>query len=176
MSQDWGGKPFIDLKLGMAAVAKQFAWLDSKNACAIGWSYGGFMMNWIAGNWPNGFQCIVNHAGTFDLRAMYYSTDEQWFNEWENGGTYYDAPAKHEKFNPVKHVKKWKTPMLLTQGGQDFRIPETQSFSTFTALQRRGIESKLLLFPDEGHIFNKPANSLLWNHTILDWLGKYLHK
>ncbi len=176
VSQDWGGKPFIDLKLGMAAAAKQFAWLDSKNACAIGWSYGGFMMNWIAGNWPDGFQCIVNHAGTFDLRAMYYSTDEQWFNEWENGGTYYDAAAKHEKFNPVKHVKKWKTPMLLTQGGQDFRIPDTQSFSTFTALQRRGIESKLLIFPDEGHIFNKPANSLLWNHTILDWLGKYLHK
>jgi dipeptidyl aminopeptidase/acylaminoacyl peptidase len=176
VSQDWGGAPLVDLKLGMAHAAKQFAWLDGKNACAMGVSYGGFMMNWIEGNWPDGFKCIINHAGAFDQRSMYYSTDELWFNEWENGGTYYDVPAKHEKFNPANHVKKWKTPMLVTQGEMDFRIPSTQSFATFTALQRRGIESRLLVIPDEGHIFGKPANSLVWNNTILDWLGRYLKK
>ncbi|MEN9868069.1 MAG: hypothetical protein RL748_3659 [Pseudomonadota bacterium] len=176
VSQDWGGKPFQDLQLGMQAAAKQFPWLDSKNACALGVSFGGFMMNWIAGNWPDGFKCIVNHAGIFDTRAGYYSTDELWFNEWEYGGTYFDVPAKHEKFNPVNHVKKWKTPMLVTQGEIDYRIPSTQSISAFTALQRRGIESQLLLIPDEGHIFAKPANSLLWNRTILDWLGRHLKK
>ncbi len=174
ISQDWGGKPLVDLKLGMAAAAKQFPWLDSSNACALGASYGGYMMNWIAGNWSDGFKCIVNHAGVFDTRAMYYSTEELWFNEWENGGTYYDVPAKHEQFNPVSHVKKWKTPMLVTQGEMDFRIPSTQSFAAFTALQRRGIDSQLLTFPDENHHILKPANSLLWHHTVLDWMGKYL--
>ncbi len=176
ISQDWGGKPLVDLKLGMAAAAKQFPWIDSQNACALGASYGGYMMNWIAGNWSDGFKCIVNHAGVFDTRAMYYSTEELWFNEWENGGTYYDVPAKHEKFNPVHHVKKWKTPMLVTQGEMDFRIPSTQSFSAFTALQRRGIESQLLIFPDENHHILKPANSLLWHHTVTNWLHRYLQK
>jgi dipeptidyl aminopeptidase/acylaminoacyl peptidase len=176
ISQDWGGKPLVDLKLGMAAAAKQFPWIDSQNACALGASYGGYMMNWIAGNWSDGFKCIVNHAGVFDTRAMYYSTEELWFNEWENGGTYYDVPAKHEKFNPVSHVKKWKTPMLVTQGEMDFRIPSTQSFGAFTALQRRGIESQLLTFPDENHHILKPANSLLWHHTVINWMNRYLQK
>jgi dipeptidyl aminopeptidase/acylaminoacyl peptidase len=174
ISQDWGGKPLVDLKLGMAAAAKQFSWVDSSKACALGASYGGYMMNWIAGNWNDGFKCIVNHAGVFDTRAMYYSTEELWFNEWENGGPYFDVPAKHEKFNPVSFVKNWKTPMLVTQGEMDFRIPSTQSFGAFTALQRRGIDSQLLVFPDENHHILKPANSLLWHHTVLDWMAKYL--
>lgn len=176
ISQDWGGKPLVDLKLGMAAAAKQFAWVDSKNACALGASYGGFMMNWIAGNWNDGFKCIVNHAGIFDARSMYYTTEELWFTEWENGGPYFDVPAKHEKFSPSAHVLKWKTPMLVTQGELDFRVPSAQSFATFTALQRRGIDSQLLTFPDENHHILKPANSLLWHHTVLDWLGKHLKK
>ena len=176
ISQDWGGKPLVDLKLGMAAAAKQFSWLDSKNACALGASYGGFMMNWIAGNWNDGFKCIVNHAGIFDTRSMYYTTEELWFTEWENGGTYYDVPAKHEKHNPSAHILKWKTPMLVTQGELDFRVPSAQSFAVFTALQRRGIDSQLLTFPDENHHILKPANSLLWHHTVLDWLGKHLKK
>lgn len=176
ISQDWGGKPLVDLKLGMAAAAKQFSWVDSKNACALGASYGGFMMNWIAGNWNDGFKCIVSHAGIFDSRSMYYTTEELWFTEWENGGAYFDAPAKHEKFNPSAHILKWKTPMLVTQGELDFRVPSAQSFGLFTALQRRGIDSQLLTFPDENHHILKPANSLLWHHTVLDWLGKHLKK
>lgn len=176
ISGDWGGKPLEDLKKGMTAATKQFPWLDRSKACALGASYGGYMMNWIQGNWADGFQCIVAHAGVFDTRSMYYSTEELWFNEWENGGTYYDVPALHEKFNPVSHVKKWKTPMLVIQGELDFRIPTTQSLGSFTALQRRGIESQLLIFPDENHHILKPANSLLWHHTVNDWLKQYLQK
>jgi dipeptidyl aminopeptidase/acylaminoacyl peptidase len=176
ISGDWGGAPLEDLKKGMAAATQQFPWLDRSKACALGASYGGYMMNWIQGNWSDGFQCIVAHAGVFDTRSMYYSTEELWFNEWENGGTYYDAAAKHEKFNPVNHVKKWKTPMLVIQGELDFRIPTAQSLGSFTALQRRGIDSKLLVFPDENHHILKPANSVLWHHTVNDWLQQHLQK
>lgn len=176
ISGDWGGAPLEDLKKGMAAATQQFPWLDRSKACALGASYGGYMMNWIQGNWADGFQCIVAHAGVFDTRSMYYSTEELWFNEWENGGTYYDAAAKHEKFNPVNHVKKWKTPMLVIQGELDFRIPTAQSLGSFTALQRRGIESQLLVFPDENHHILKPANSLLWHHTVKAWLQQHLQK
>ena len=173
ISGDWGGKPLVDLQKGLEAATRKFAWLDRDRSCALGASYGGYMMNWIAGNWPDGFKCLVNHDGVFDNRAMYYSTEELWFNEWENGGTYYDAAAKHEQFNPVNYVKNWKTPMLVVQGDLDFRIPTTQGLGTFTALQRQNVPSKLLVFPDENHWVLKPANSLLWHHTVLDWLNTY---
>lgn len=174
ISQDWGGAPLDDLQKGLAAAVTKYSWLDREHACALGASYGGYMMNWIQGNWSDGFRCIVNHDGVFDNRAMYYSTEELWFNEWENGGTYYQAPQGHEKFNPVNYVTKWKTPMLIVQGELDFRIPTTQSLGAFTALQRQGIESKLLIFPDENHWVLKPANSVLWHHTVLDWLDQHL--
>jgi dipeptidyl aminopeptidase/acylaminoacyl peptidase len=173
ISQDWGGKPLVDLQKGMEAASKKFPWLDKNNACALGASYGGYMMNWIAGQWSDGFKCIVNHAGIFDTRSMYYTTEELWFTEWENGGTYYDVPAKHEKHNPTHFVKNWKTPMLVTQGELDFRVPSAQSFAAFTALQRRGIDSQFLIFPDENHHILKPANSLLWHKTVINWLDKY---
>jgi dipeptidyl aminopeptidase/acylaminoacyl peptidase len=174
ISGDWGGAPLEDLKKGLAAAAAKYPWLDTGNACALGASYGGYMMNWIEGNWSNGFKCIVNHDGVFDNRAMYYSTEELWFNEWENGGSYFTVPQKHEKFNPVNYVTKWKTPMLVIHGEKDFRIPLSQGLGAFTALQRQGIESKLLVFPDENHWVLKPANSVLWHHTVIDWLDGHL--
>jgi dipeptidyl aminopeptidase/acylaminoacyl peptidase len=174
ISGDWGGKPLEDLKKGMAAAVAKFPWLDRSKACALGASYGGYMMNWIEGNWSDGFKCIVNHDGVFDTRGMAYSTEEQWFTDWENGGPYFSVPEKHERFNPVLHVNKWKTPMLVVQGDKDFRIPTAQGLSTFTALQRRGIESKLLVFPDENHWVLKPANSLLWHHTVIGWLDQHI--
>jgi dipeptidyl aminopeptidase/acylaminoacyl peptidase len=174
ISGDWGGKPLEDLKKGLAAAVAKYPWLDRARACALGASYGGYMMNWIEGNWPDGFKCIVNHDGVFDTRGMAYSTEEQWFTDWENGGPYFTVPEKHERFNPVLHVNKWKTPMLVVQGDLDFRIPTAQGLSTFTALQRRGIESKLLVFPDENHWVLKPANSLLWHHTVIGWLDQHL--
>jgi dipeptidyl aminopeptidase/acylaminoacyl peptidase len=174
ISGDWGGKPLEDLKKGLAAAVAKYPWLDREKSCALGASYGGYMMNWIEGNWPDGFKCIVNHDGVFDARGMAFSTEEQWFTDWENGGAYFAVPENHERFNPVNFVKNWKTPMLVVQGDLDFRIPTAQGLSTFTALQRRGIESKLLFFPDENHWVLKPANSVLWHHTVLDWLGQHL--
>jgi dipeptidyl aminopeptidase/acylaminoacyl peptidase len=174
ISGDWGGKPLEDLQKGLAAAVQKFPWLDRERSCALGASYGGYMMNWIEGNWPDGFRCIVNHDGVFDTRGMAFSTEEQWFTDWENGGAYFAVPENHERFNPVHHVNKWKTPMLVVQGDQDFRIPTAQGLSTFTALQRRGIESKLLFFPDENHWVLKPANSVLWHHTVMGWLGQHL--
>jgi dipeptidyl aminopeptidase/acylaminoacyl peptidase len=174
ISGDWGGKPLEDLKKGLAAAVAKYPWLDRERACALGASYGGYMMNWIEGNWPDGFKCIVNHDGVFDTRGMAYSTEEQWFTDWENGGPYFTVPEKHERFNPVRYVSRWKTPMLVVHGDLDFRIPTAQGLSTFTALQRRGIDSELLVFPDENHWVLKPSNSLLWHRTVLGWLGRFL--
>jgi dipeptidyl aminopeptidase/acylaminoacyl peptidase len=174
ISRDWGGKPLIDLQKGLAAALEQFPWLDGDRACALGGSYGGFMMNWIEGNWPDRFRCIVNHDGLFDQRMMYYSTEELWFPEWEFGGPYYQNPQGYEQFNPVDYVTKWRTPLLVVHGEQDFRVPYTQGLAAFTAAQRRGIESKLLMFPQENHWVLKPADSLLWYHTVLSWLDTHL--
>lgn len=171
---DWGGKPLEDLQKGMAYIDKEYDFIDTDNSCALGASYGGYMVNWIAGNWPDQFKCLINHDGIFDNRMMYYSTEELWFVEWEHGGTYYDKPQNFEKFNPVHHVKKWKTPMLVVQGTKDFRVPETQSLATFTALQRQGIPSQLLVFEGENHWVLKPNNSIQWHDVVNNWLHQWL--
>jgi len=173
ISQHWGDRPFEDLKKGLAAALERFPWLDGKRACSLGASYGGYMQNWIAGNWPDGFRCLVNHSGIFDTRAMYYTTEELWFNEWENGGPYYEKPEVHEQFNPIHYVKNWRTPMLVIHGEKDFRVPYTQGIGTFTALQRRGVESRLIVFPDENHWILKPQNSIYWYQNVLDWLDSH---
>ncbi|MDQ3494051.1 MAG: S9 family peptidase [Pseudomonadota bacterium] len=176
---DWGGKPLEDLKRGWAAAQQQYAFLDGDRACALGASYGGYMVNWLAGNWferggKAPFRCLVNHNGVFDTRSMGLVTEELWFTEWEFGGTVYDNPAGYEKFNPARHIHKWKTPMLVVAGQNDMRVPVDQSLSTFTALQRRGIESKLLYFPDENHWVLKPQNSVQWHDTVNAWLKQHL--
>jgi dipeptidyl aminopeptidase/acylaminoacyl peptidase len=176
ISNDWGGKPLEDLQKGLAAAVAKYPWLDGNNACALGASYGGFMVNWIAGSWPDRFKCLVNHDGIFDQRTMYYSTEELWFPEWEHKGPYYENPQAHEKSNPSNLVTKWRAPMLVIHGEQDFRVPLEQGIATFTALQRRGIESRMLTFPDENHWVLKPANSLQWHQTVFDWLATYLKK
>lgn len=175
INQDWGGKPLEDLKLGLAAAGGQDAQLDTANACALGGSYGGYMMNWIAGHWPDGFKCLVNHAGVFDLRAMAFETEELWFDEWDHGGPWWTRPNA-EKWNPVNHVAKWKTPMLVIHGEKDFRIPYSQSLAAFHALQRQGTEGELLIFPDENHWVLKGQNSVQWYRTVFDWLGRHLKK
>jgi dipeptidyl aminopeptidase/acylaminoacyl peptidase len=107
---------------------------------------------------------------------MYYSTEELWFPEWEFGGSYYDRPQGYERFNPANYVSAWRTPMLVIHGGQDFRVPLSQGLATFTALQRRGIESRFLYFPDENHWVLKPADSVQWYDTVLDWLKRHLQQ
>lgn len=174
ISGDWGGKPLVDLQKGLAAALARYPWLDGRRACALGASYGGFMINWIAGRWPDRFRCLVDHDGVFDQRGMYYSTDELWFPEWEFGGPYYAVPRNYERFDPVSYVKEWRTPMLVIHGGRDYRVPLAQSLGVFTALQRRGIESRFLYFPDESHWVQKPANSIEWYDTVLGWLRAHL--
>jgi dipeptidyl aminopeptidase/acylaminoacyl peptidase len=171
---DWGGKPLEDLQKGLAAALARYGWLDGDRMCALGASYGGYMINWIEGNWPDGFACLVNHDGVFDSRMMYYATEELWFPEREHGGTYWLNPEGFELHNPVNHVENWRTPMLVVQGEMDFRIPVTQSLATFTALQRKGIPSELLYFPDENHWVLQPANSIFWHETVIAWLNRWV--
>jgi dipeptidyl aminopeptidase/acylaminoacyl peptidase len=173
ISGDWGGKPLEDLKLGLAAALQRFGWLDEDRMCALGGSYGGFMVNWIAGQWPDRFKCLVTHDGLFDQRGMYYSTEELWFPEWEFGGPQYLNPAGYAKHNPVDHVAQWKTPTLVIHGQLDYRVPYSQGLSVFTALQRRGIPSELLYFPDENHWVLKPNNSIQWYDTVIGWMNRW---
>ncbi len=171
---DWGGKPLEDLKKGLAAALKKYPWMDGARVGALGASYGAYMINWIAGNWPDRFKCLISHDGNLDERAAYYDTEELWFPEWDHLGTPWDNPRSYEKDNPANFVKNWKTPMLVVHGGQDFRIVDSQGMATFTALQRRGIPSQFLYFPDENHWVLKPANSILWHETVLGWLDRWL--
>jgi dipeptidyl aminopeptidase/acylaminoacyl peptidase len=172
---NWGGWPLEDLQKGLAFATSQDASLDADKACALGASYGGYMMNWIEGQWPDRFKCIVQHDGVFDARAMAYETEELWFDEWEHGGkAYYEDPAAFERWNPVNYVSRWKTPMLVITGEKDFRIPYTQGLATFTALQRRGIPSRLLVNSDENHWVLKPKNSIQWYDEVFGWMNKWL--
>ena len=179
ISQHWGDRPLEDLQKGWAAAQQKYAFLDGGKACALGASYGGFMVNWIEGNWydKNGaspWKCLVSHDGVFENQAMGYATEELWFGEWENGGTPYDNPQGYQKFNPANHVKNFKVPMLVIHGQQDFRIPVEQGIGLFTALQRKGVESKFLYFPDENHWVLKPQNSILWHDTVNGWLKQHI--
>ena len=173
ISGDWGGKPLEDLKLGWQAALDKYGFLDGNRACALGASYGGYMTYWIAGVWNQPWKCFVDHDGVFDARMMYYATDELWFEEHENGGPQFAVPANYEKFNPIDHVKDWRVPMLVIHSGDDFRIPITQGLGAFTALQRRGIPSEFLTFPDENHWVLKPHNSVLWHDTVNAWLKRW---
>ncbi len=174
ISGDWGGKPLEDLKKGYAVALAKYDFLDASHACALGASYGGYMANWIAGNWADPWKCLVSHDGVFDSRMMAYSTEELWFDEWEHKGTQFDKPDAYEKHNPVNFVSKWKVPMLIVHSDKDFRIPVEQGLAAFTALQRRGIASEFLNFPDENHWVLKPQNSVLWHNTVNAWLKRWL--
>jgi len=174
ISRDWGGKPLVDLRIGLREALARYPWMDGERVAALGASFGGYMINWIAGNWPDRFRCLVNHDGNLDERMAYYDTEELWFPEWEHGGTPWENPEGYEKHNPVNYIQNWKTPMLVIHGAHDFRVVETQGFSTFTALQRRGIPSRLLYFPDENHWILKPHNSIQWHETVLEWIRKWV--
>jgi len=171
---DWGGKPLVDLQKGLAAAIERYPFLDGDRVGALGASFGGFMVNWIAGSWPDRFKCLVSHDGNLDERTAYYDTEELWFPEWDHEGTPWTNPEGYEKHNPVAHVGNWKTPMLVVHGALDYRVVDTQGISTFTALQRLGIPSKLLYFPDENHWVLKPHNSIQWHDTVIDWLDQWL--
>lgn len=172
--EDWGGKPLEDLQKGFEAAIALDPQIDGTRACAMGASYGGYMVNWIAGQWADRFDCLVQHDGIFDTRSFYYATEELWFPRWDFGGSYTQARETYEKWNPANHVDKWQTPMLVVTGELDFRVPYTQGLQSFTALQERGIPSQLLVFPDENHWVLGAKNSLQWHDTVFAWLDRWL--
>jgi len=174
ISRHWGDRPLEDLQKGWAAALAQFPYLDGDRACALGASYGGFMIDWIAGNWPGPWKCLVSHDGVFDNRMMGYATEELWFSEWENGGTPWDHAEDYERFNPIDHVADWKDPILVIHSERDYRIPVDQGIAAFTAAQLRGIPSEFLTFPDENHWVLKPQNSLQWHETVAAWLDRWI--
>ena len=131
------------------------------------------MIDWIAGNWKASFKCLVTHDGVFDNRMMGYATEELWFSEWENGGTPWEHPENFERFNPVDHVADWSLPQLIIHGARDFRIPDEQGLAAFSALQRKGVPSQFLFFPEENHWVLKPQNSVEWYATVLGWMDKW---
>jgi len=186
IARDWGGKPFEDLQKGLSYIVENQPWLDGDNACALGASYGGYMMNWFAGNWPNRFKCIINHAGLYDMPSFYQSTEELWFAEHDMGGAPWQtksengklAPVSEDytKFNPAAFAHNWKTPMLVIQGELDYRVPYAQSLGAFTTLQRQGIDSRLVMFPTEDHHIRKPDNLVVWYQEVFQWLKKYTGK
>ncbi len=170
---DWGGAPYEDLMKGLDAALEKYPWIDGDRACALGASYGGYMINWIAGN-TDRFRCLVSHDGNLDERMAYFNTEELWFPEWEHGGTPWDNPEGYAKHNPIELVKNWKTPMFVIHGALDYRVVDTQGLSVFTALQRKGIPSKLLYYPDENHWVLKPHNSIQWHDEVIGWLDRWL--
>ena len=173
INNDWTGAPFKDLMLGLDHCLATYPFLDRDRVGALGASYGGFMINWIAGH-TDRFKTLVCHDGNLDERMAYYATEELWFPEWEHGGTPLENPKGYNRINPIEFVKDWKTPMLVIHGMKDYRIPYAQGLATFTALQRKGIPSKLLIFPDENHWVLKPANAIQWHDTVLGWLDQWL--
>jgi dipeptidyl aminopeptidase/acylaminoacyl peptidase len=170
---DWGGKPLEDLQKGYAAALERYPFLDRARAAALGASFGGYMINLIAGVWNEPWRCLVTHDGNLDERFAYFATEELWFPEWEHAGTPWDNPEGYEKHSPVHHVAEWRVPTLVIHGALDFRVSDAEGLAVFTALQRRGVPSRLLYFPDENHWVQKPANSVLWHDTVLEWLARW---
>lgn len=173
ISQHWGDRPLEDLQKGWAAALEKYEFLDADRACALGASYGGYMVNWIAGNWNEPWKCLINHNGVFDTRNMYYATEELWFMEHEHGGPEFERQEAYERFNPIRHIANWRVPMLVIHSDHDYRIPLSEGLGAFTALQRQGIPSQLLRFPDETHWVAKPHNSALWHDTLIHWLKRW---
>ncbi|KAK9681021.1 Dipeptidyl-peptidase 5 [Basidiobolus ranarum] len=174
ISRNWGGLPYEDLMKGLDYVFERYRFTDKSRVCALGASYGGYMMNWFNGH-THRFKCLVNHDGMFSSASTYYSTEELWFHEWEFGGKPWESEAKkiYDKWSPANYVQYWRTPTLVIHGGKDYRLVDGEGFSTFTALQRQNIPSRLVYFPDENHWVSKHANSLRWHSEVLRWLNQW---
>ena len=179
---DWGGAPYEDIMNAFDHIERNYPYVDMDRLCACGGSYGGYMMNWLQGH-TDKFKCLVNHDGAFSTISKFYSTDELWFQKAEfcphdsTGCNPFDGEtirAGYEKNSPERYVKNWKTPMLVIEGGKDYRVPLTEALSTFTSLQLKGVESRFLYFPMENHWVLKPENSVKWNEEIIAWLDRFI--
>ena len=172
---DWGGAPYEDLMKGLDYAEQHYPFIDKDRECALGASYGGWMVNWIMGH-TNRFKCIVSHDGTFNTEADYGETEELWFDEWEFKGTPWTNREMYRKWSPHLFVENFKTPTLVVHGQLDYRIDVSEGIDLFTTLQRLGVPSKMLYFPDEGHWVLKPQNSQLWYKTVNDWVDQWVGK
>ncbi len=173
ISQDWTGRVYDDLMKGLDHAIETYPFLDDSRVAACGGSYGGFMVNWMAGH-TDRFKALISHAGVFDLTSMYGTTEELWFPEWEFGGPPWDKAEHYRERSPSAFAANFKTPTLVIHGALDFRVPDAQGLGMFTSLQRRGVPSRYVWFPDEGHWIAKPANRVVWWHEVHAWLEKYL--
>ena len=169
----WGDRPLEDLQKGWAAAQAKYPWLDGARACALGGSYGGYMVNWIAGNWSEPWKCLVDHDGILDTRLMAYATDIPGFSEAETGIGWKD-PAAVERFNPINHLSSWSKPILVIHGGKDYRVPFDQGLGSFTAAQRLGVPSQFLYFPTENHWVLKPQDSVQWYEVVGEWMKRWV--
>lgn len=172
ISGDWGGKVYTDLMNSYDFAVKTFPFIDAKNTFASGASYGGYMINWIEGH-TDRFKALFCHDGTFNLESMWGTTEELWFPEWDISGTPWENHEAYEKWSPHRYAKNFKTPMLIVHSAFDFRLSEEQAYQLFTTLQRLGVESKFLYFPDETHFVSKPQNAKLWWNTVFDWFKSH---
>ena len=177
VSKDWGGATYKDLMIGLdTALARNVAWMDTTHVGAAGASYGGYMVNWIAGHTTR-FKALFTHDGLFNLENFYGATEELWFPEWEFGGPYWDKHAMETQYrvwSPHLYAANFRTPHLIVHGALDYRVPLSDGLSLFTALQRQGVPSRLIIFPDEGHFVTKPQNQRLWYREVFAWFEKYL--
>jgi len=170
----WGDRPLEDLQKGWAYALGRYSFLDGDHACALGGSYGGYMVAWIAGNWTQPWKCLVNHDGVFDIRLMSYSTDIPGFQQAQNEAATWEKPEEVERFNPIDHVAEWRVPMLVVHSGRDDRVPLDQGMGAYGAAQLRHVPSELLYFPDENHWVLKPQNSVEWYATVQAWMKRWL--
>jgi len=169
---DWGGAPYEDLMKGLDYAEQHFPFIDKDRECALGASYGGYMIDWILGH-TDRFKCLVSHDGQFNTESAWGSTEELWFPEWEFKGQLYDKRDEYRKWSPHVYAKNFKTPTLVVHGQLDYRLDVSEGFQLFTTLQMLGVPSKMLYFPDEGHWVLKPQNSQLWYKTVNDWIDQW---
>ena len=175
ISGDYGGQAMRDLLSAIDDVAAE-PYVDEDRLGAVGASFGGYTMFFLAGHHEGRFKTFVAHAGLFNLESMFGATEEIFFVNFDLEGPYWQSPKpkSYEAFSPHRFVQNWDTPMLIIHGQKDFRVPVTEGMQAFTALQLKGIESRLLYYPEEGHWITSPQNGLLWHRVFFDWLGRYL--
>ncbi|PVX51865.1 dipeptidyl aminopeptidase/acylaminoacyl peptidase [Balneicella halophila] len=178
ISKDYGGQNQKDYLSAIDDAAKE-SYVDKENLGAIGASYGGYSVYWLAGNHNKRFSAFISHAGMFNLEAMYLGTEEMFFVNWDLGGAYWDKSNKEaqrtfSKFSPHKYVNNWDTPILVIHGEKDYRIPYTQGLQAFNAAKLKGLDAEMLIFPEENHWILQPQNSVIWQRTFFNFLDKHL--
>lgn len=175
ISGDWGGQAMQDLLSAIDDVAAE-PWADEDHMGAIGASYGGYSVYWLAGNHEHRFKTFVAHAGVFNLESMYGATEELFFVNFDLGGPYWNTPRpkSYDEFSPHLFVESWDTPILIIHGQQDFRVPVTEGMQAFTAARLKGLDARFLYFPGEGHWILSPQNGILWHRVFFDWLARTL--